>query len=414
LLPVTADLSPLAVQTHDPVATLGVILAAGVVARPLGNLLRLPPMLLLLIAGIVIGPSTLGLVDVSLRSDAEQLLLTLGVSFVLFHGGLHLSVRILSKTYVGLLLLVVPGVFLTAAVTGGAAALAFGLPFLSALLIGAALAPTDPAILIPLFDRLGVRPRVAQTIVAESALNDPTGAVLALAVAAAVLGGHGSIGDTLTEFVTDIAVSTALGVGFGVVLALVVSTRRFGVSRESASLAVAAIIAGSFFVIDFAGGSGYLGAFLAGLILGNMDELGLAMDPEGKRQLDVATTIATEVVIILVFVTLGANLPLSEIADDFLPALVVVATLVLIARPLAVAVCLVLDRRARWTRQELLFMAWTRETGVVPAALAGVIVGMGVPDADLVVVCVGLALVTTVLVQTTTKPWLARRLGLIA
>jgi potassium/hydrogen antiporter len=58
-------------------------------------------------------------------------------------------------------------------------------------------------------------------------------------------------------------------------------------------------------------------------------------------------------------------------------------------------------------------MAWTRETGVLPAAIAGILVGMGVPDADLVTVSVALALVVTVLIQTTTKPWLARRLRLL-
>ncbi len=396
----------------DPIQTLALILAVGVAARPVASLLRLPPMLVLLVAGIVIGPEALDLMEVSLESDSTQLLLTLGVSFILFHGGLHLSVQVLRGTWVGLLLLVVPGVLLTAFVTGAAAWLVFGLSFLSALLIGAALAPTDPAILIPLFDRLRLRPRVSQTIVAESALNDPTGAVLALAVAAAVMSDGGSIGGTLAEFVGDVALSTALGVGFGLVLSLAVSTHRAGISRESASIAVAAIVAGSFFVIDFAGGSGYLGAFLAGLILGNMERLGLAMHAEGRRQVDAVTTVATDVVVILVFVTLGANLPLGDIADELLPALAVVATLILVARPLAVAACLLLDRRARWTIQELVFIAWTRETGVVPAALAGILVADQVPNADLVVVCVALALVVTLLVQTTTKPWLARRLRL--
>jgi cell volume regulation protein A len=397
---------------HDVLETLALVLAVGVVARPLARAVRLPSMLVLVFCGLAIGPSALGLVSVPLDSGAAQVLLTLGVSFILFHGGLHLSARVLKNTALGLALLVIPGVLLTAAVTGAAAAVAFDIPFLPALLIGAALAPTDPAILIPLFDRLRIRRRVSQTIVAESALNDPTGAVLTLALAAALVGGQTSAGAPIIEFFTDVALSAALGVGFGVLLSLVVSTRRAGISRESASLAVAAIVAGSVFVIDFAGGSGYLGAFLAGFILGNLDELGLAMDADGEREVDVATSVASDLVVIFVFVTLGANLPLAAIADQLLPALLVVATLVLLARPLAVAACLLADRRSRWTREEIIFIAWTRETGVVPAALAGVLVGMGVPRADLVAVCVALALVVTLLLQTTTKPWLATRLHL--
>ena len=90
-------------------------------------------------------------------------------------------------------MLVIPGVLLTALITGAVAHFAFDLSWTAALLMGAVLAPTDPAILIPLFVRSRLRPKVAQTVVAESAFNDPTGAVLALALAGVLLTGDGSI-----------------------------------------------------------------------------------------------------------------------------------------------------------------------------------------------------------------------------
>ena len=95
------------------------------------------------------------------------------------------------------------------------------------------------------------------------------------------------------------------------------------------------------------------------------------------------------------------------------PALAVVFALILLARPFTVLLCLVPDRRASWSREELVFLAWTRETGVVPAALAGIMVGLHVPDANLIVITVALAIVVTLSVQSTTKRWLARRLRLI-
>jgi cell volume regulation protein A len=95
------------------------------------------------------------------------------------------------------------------------------------------------------------------------------------------------------------------------------------------------------------------------------------------------------------------------------PAIAVVAALIFVARPLAVLVCLLPDRRGSWTREEILFLAWTRETGVVPAALAGIVVALDVPHADLVVTTVALAIVVTLAVQSTTKRRLARRLGLL-
>ena len=97
-------------------------------------------------------------------------------------------------------LLAIPGVLLSAVVTGAVASLVLDLPFTEGLLIGAVLAPTDPAILIPLFVGSRLRAKVAQTVIAESAVNDPTGAILALAVAGALLSGESSLTGPAAEF----------------------------------------------------------------------------------------------------------------------------------------------------------------------------------------------------------------------
>jgi cell volume regulation protein A len=401
------------VNVKDVILTITLMLGAGLVCQLVADYLRAPRMLLLIGVGTLIGPSVGDAVDVPLDSIGAQLLLTLGVSFILFHGGLQLSTRVLSGVAVGLGLLVVPGVVLTALITGSVAALVFGLPWTTGLLIGAVLAPTDPAILIPLFERMHLRPKVSQAIIAESALNDPTGAVLALAFAGVVLSGRASMTDPLQSFVVDLTISTALGIVFGVVLSAVVSSRRAGIWRESSAITVMAVLAAGYVSIDEAGGSGYLGAFLAGLIVGNMDRLGLAMHSHHENELRTFVAVIADVMVIFVFITLGANLPWGDIKAHLAPALAVVATLVLIARPLTVLVCLLPDRRGRWRREEIVFLAWTRETGVVPAALAGVIVGLHVPHANLVVTAVALAIVVTLGVQATTKRWLARRLRLL-
>jgi potassium/hydrogen antiporter len=401
------------VSVDQVIGTIALVVGVGLVVRVLADVLRLPPMLLLIAAGAILGPHATGVIDVPLRSDGAQLLLTLGIAFILFYGGLNLSTRVLSRTVVSLVLLVVPGVVLTALIVGTVAGAAFSVPLLTGLMIGAALAPTDPAILIPLFERLRLRPKVAQTIVAESALNDPTGAVLTLALAAGVAGAETSLGDPAVDFLVDLGSSTGLGIVFGLLLALLVSSGRTGIWRESSALVVVVVLGASWVSIDFAGGSGYLGAFVAGLIVGNMEELRLTMHRAHEQELRMLVRAVTDVVVILVFVVLGANLPFGEIQREALPAIAVVATLIFVARPLVVLGSLLLDRRGRWTREELIFLAWTRETGVVPAALAGLLVAGGVPDADLVVVVVSLAVVATLLLQSTTKPWLARRLGLL-
>ena len=182
------------------------------------------------------------------------------------------------------------------------------------------LSPTDPAILIPLFVGSRLRAKVAQTVVAESAFNDPTGAVLALAIAGALLSGEGSLTGPAGDFVGQLGLSTVVGVLAGVVLSATISSRRTGVWRESSAIAVLAVVAMSYVSLDFAGGSGYLGAFLAGLIVGNMELLGLAMHAEHQRELAVASRNLADIVTVFVFVVVGANLPFAAIGEELLPA----------------------------------------------------------------------------------------------
>ncbi len=401
-------------SSRDVIETLAIVLATGLASEVAAAALRIPRMVVLVAAGAILGPDVAGVLDLPPDSTAVKLLLTLGVSLILFYGGLGLAFAVLRPVAVGLGLLVVPGVVLTAAVTGAVATLAFDVPVEAGLLFGAVLAPTDPAILIPLFERLRIRPKVAQTIVAESALNDVTGAVLALALAAFVANGGGSLATPLREFLVDLLVSSALGIVFGAVLAIAISTRRLGIWRESPTIAALVVVAGAFFTIDYAGGSGYLGAFLAGLIVSNMNRLGLDMHSPAEAELRTFTGAAADIVVIFVFVTLGANLPLDTIADEAVPALITLAALILVARPLTVLACLLPDRAGQWQREELVFLAWTRETGAMPAALVGVLAaeeGVVAYEPELATV-VALAIIVTLLAQSTTKAALAHRLRL--
>jgi len=392
-------------------ADVALMLAAGLVADLVAGWLRLPRALLLIAAGLLLGPEALDLLQLPIESSPVQLVLTLGVALLLFHGGLGLDADVLRTVGVSLGMLALPGVFITAGVTGLVAAAAFGLPVLSGLLIGAVLAPTDPAVLISVFDRVRVRPKVAQTVVAESALNDPSGAVLAVALAAAVAG-SATIAGTLGGFVRDVLLSAALGLVLGVLLGATISTRRFGVWRESAALAVLLVLSAGYVSIDSVGGSGYLGAFLAGLIAGNLTLLRLPMDAEHERDMTSFVNAVVDLVVIAVFLVLGANIQLDLLREYALPGLAVVLVLVLVARPLTVAACLLPDRRAAWTRQELLFIGWTRETGVVAAALASLLAAEGISFGPQLQAVVAIAVVVTLVGQASLKPWLSARLGL--
>jgi len=401
-------------MTDDIFLTLSLLLMGALLARFVASLIAIPEILVLVVIGALFGPSVLDVVDVPFESLGAQLIFTLGVSLILFYGGLTLSLPILRRVWLSLALLAVPGVVLTALVVGVSAHFAFDLPWDLSFLVGAVLAPTDPAILIPLFVRSRLKPKVAQTVIAESAFNDPTGAALALTLAGVVLTGSNSVTGPAGDFLVDLAISTLIGIVAGVVLAAAISSDRSGIWRESAPIAVLTVVTISFFSLDTAGGSGYLGAFLAGLIVGNMEHLGLgeADQPHIQDMRHFAFNLA-DIVTLIVFMVLGANIPFGELGDNMLPALAVLATLMLVARPLVVLLCAMPDRGARWSRAELAFLCWTRETGVVPAALVGVLAGLGVPEGDVFASVVALAIVLTLLLQALPARWLAGRLGLL-
>src|SRR5215212_2617450 len=191
-------------------------------------------MVVLVAAGALIGPSVLGLVSNPLGGVGAQLLFNIGVALILFHGGTGVSLRVISRTAVGLGLLVLPGVLLTAIIVALVVSPVFGVAFPVALLVGAVLAATDPAILIPLFDRLKLRPKVSQTVIAESAFNDVTGTVLTLTLVGIVEAGGFTFSGPALEFTQELALGSVIGVVAGAILCYAISsTARAGIWDES-------------------------------------------------------------------------------------------------------------------------------------------------------------------------------------
>src|ERR671911_1987544 len=115
-------------MTDDVLLTLSLLLMGALLARFVASLIRIPEILVLVAIGAGFGPSALDVVDVPFESLGAQLMFTLGVSLILFYGGLSLSLPVLRRVWVTLSMLAVPGMLLTAGVVGGHAPLAFRLP----------------------------------------------------------------------------------------------------------------------------------------------------------------------------------------------------------------------------------------------------------------------------------------------
>src|ERR687886_2614993 len=290
----------------------------------------------------------------------------------------------------------------------------FGVAFPVALLVGAVLASTDPAILIPLFDQLKVRPKVSQTVIAESAFNDVTGTVLTLALVGVAEAGSFTLSGPALDFVRELVLGGVIGVAAGLVLCYAVaSTARSGIWDESPGVAILAVVALGFVSTETLGGSAYLATFVMGLMIGNMDLLGLGHHDEHATLLEGFLGQVAEIATLLVFVTLGLNLPFEALGKYLFGGLLVMFVFIFVARPITVLACLLPDRRGGWTGREIAFISWCRETGVIPAAVASLLLARGVEGAQIAVSLVALAVCVTLLLQATTAGYLARRLGLL-
>jgi potassium/hydrogen antiporter len=402
------------VEVEHILRDFGLILGAGLVSQLIATLLKLPEMVVLVAAGAVIGPSVLGLVSNPLGGVGAQLLFNIGVALILFHGGTGISIGVISRTAVGLGLLVLPGVAITALIVALVVWPVFGVAFPVALLVGAVLAATDPAILIPLFDRLKLRPKVSQTVIAESAFNDVTGTVLTLTLVGVVEAGGFTLAGPALEFAKELALGTVVGVVAGGVLCYAVaSTTRAGIWDESPGVAILAVVTLAYFSTESVGGSAYLAAFVMGLMIGNMDLLRLGHHDEHATLLEGFLGQVAEIATLLVFITLGLNLPFEALGKYLLGGLLVMFVFIFVARPVTVLACLLPDRRGGWTREEIAFISWCRETGVIPAAVASLLLARGVEGAEIAVSLVALAVCVTLLLQATTAGYVARRLGLL-
>ena len=392
----------------------GLILGAGILSQLIATIVRLPEMVVLVAAGALIGPSVLGIVANPLGGVGAQLLFNIGVALILFHGGTGISLKVISRTAIGLGLLVLPGVLITAIIVALVVWPVFGVAFPVALLIGAVLAATDPAILIPLFDRLKLRPKVSQTVIAESAFNDVTATVLTLTLVGVAEAGGFALAGPAVEFVRELVLGALIGVVAGLVLCYAIaSTARSGIWDESPGVAILAVVVLGYFSTEFLGGSAYLAVFVMGLIIGNMELLGLGHHDEHATLLEGFLGQAAEIATLLIFVTLGLNLPFEALGRYLLGGLLVMFVFIFVARPITVLACLLPDRRGGWTKEEIAFISWCRETGVIPAAVASLLLAQGVEGAEIAVSMVAFAVCTTLLLQATTAGYLARRLNLI-
>ena len=393
----------------------GIIIVAGLACGLISRRTRIPDVAILLIAGMLLGPTGIGWVNVRTDSALNQLILVFGSSYILFDGGASLRLSVLKGVWITITGLATLGVVITAAITGIAAHWILGLPPAVAFLLAAAIASTDPATLVPVFRQIKIKDRVAQTVMSESAFNDATGAILTFAVLAIASGrGEFSTAAALRDLCWQALIGIAAGGALGYLAALVIAHEKYDFLAEYAPIVSLMAVVGAYLGADNLQASGFMAVFVFGIVLGNKDVFGFAMKPAETKQLDDFVMTTAFIMRMFIFVLLGSQVDFALMSQHWPGGVMVVLVLMFIARPIAVFACALPDRRARWSWREMLFMCWTRETGVIPGALAGMLLGMHAPGAPVIAAVTFIAILMTILIQATTTRWVAEKLGLLA
>ena len=392
----------------------GLILAVGTLAALLAQKIRIPDVAIFLLAGIAVGPHALGFVHIPAGSALNQIILLFGASYILFDGGATLRFAVLKQVWITILVIATVGILITTAITGLAAHFILGVPLVIALLLGATIASTDPATLVPIFRQVRIRDRVAQTVMSESAFNDAMGAIVTFGVLAVATGsGEFSLTHSLLTLLEQSVIGIVAGIVLGYLAALLIAHEKWAFLAEYAPVVTVVAVIGAYFAADGAHASGFMAVFVFGIMLGNKESFGFRMEPGEEQKLAEFVLTTAFILRLFIFILLGAQVDFALINQHWIGGTAVVTVLMLVARPVTVFLCAWPDRRARWSFAEMLFMCWTRETGVIPAALAGLLLGMDAPGAQMIASVTFIAILMTILIQASTTEWLGRKLGLL-
>jgi cell volume regulation protein A len=334
-------------------------------------------------------------------STVEQIV-TVALAVILFDGGMHIGWRRLRSVAGATLWIGVVGTLATAAVVAVLAHGLFGLAWPTALLLGTALAPTDPAVVFSVLGGREIAGRSGVLLEGESGANDPVGIALLVALLAA--GGHGGnlAFDVAAEFGLQMVVGAVVGL-LGAAGLLLLMRR---VPLPAGPLYPLRVLAGALAIYGAATvlhGSGFLAVFVAGIALGNERA-------PYKREIERFHSSLASLAEIVAFVLLGLTIRLQDLPkqNTLYIGLGLAVLLAFVVRPLVVGL-LLLPVRLTWP--ERLLVMWSGLKGAVPILLGAFILSAHAPDADLLYRLIFVVVAFSVIVQGGLLPVIARRLG---
>jgi cell volume regulation protein A len=332
----------------------------------------------------------------------EQIV-TVALAVILFDGGMHIGRRRFREAAGATVWLGVAGTLVTAAATAVLAHYAFGIGWRMAMLLGTALAPTDPAVVFSVLGRREVAGRTGTLLEGESGANDPVGIALLVALLSASGAGLSAVGQVTFEFALQMVIGAAVGIVGG--MALLVFMRRVPLPGEG--LYAPRVLFGAlalYGLATVAHGSGFLAVFAAGIVLG--DERA-----PYKREIERFHSSLASLGEIVAFTLLGLTVSLGGLwqGGAWWIGLILAVALAFVIRPLFVGLVLL---PVRLRRSERAFVLWTGLKGAVPILLGTFILEASLPGARRAYEIIFMVVAFSVIVQGGLVPTLAHRLGI--
>jgi cell volume regulation protein A len=336
--------------------------------------------------------------------ELTYLIGSLALAVILFDGGLRTRISAdLRRRRVPAGLLASVGVVITAAIIGVVASLALDLSWLEGFLLGAVIASTDAAAVFFLLRTGGLRLRqhVASTLEMESATNDPAAVFLTLVATSALLSGADGLGwGAWLTLVWQIGAGVVFGLAGGYAISWAVNNLPLPAGLHPLMVVASAVML--YALTSVGGGSGFLAVFIGGLVVGNRPTRAFANMTSFH---DAATWLCQMVM----FIVLGLLVTPSELIGYLLPALVIGLLLMVVARPIAVWLCLL---PFSYSRRETAFISWVGLRGAVSIFLAAIPTLAQIEHAEIYFNVAFVVVLVSLLVQGATIRPAALRLGL--
>ena len=366
----------------------------------LADRFSLPYAAVILIGTVVIAETATSLEDVVSIQQVERLTVV-ALVVILFDGGLHIGTRRFRQSAGPILALGVLGTFATAGVVAVLAHYLLGFDWVFAGLVGAAVAPTDPAVTFSVFGAREIRGRAGTILEGEAGMNDPVGIALMIGMIELATTDDAGFSIVVTEFAVEMSLGLLVGIAGAVALLPIMRHVRL----TGPALYPIRVLAGAGIVYGLAaiaGGSGFLAAFVAGIVLGDVAA-------PRKGEIEGFLSSLAGLAEIAAFVALGLTVSLGDIGSfaTWVEGIVVALIVAFVARPLAIVPLLV---PARLTRGEKTFIAWAGLKGAVPILLGALALLSTVDDADRLYGIVFIVVLFSVVVQGVSVPTVARRL----